>query len=347
MRLVYIGGIGRSGSTLVERVLNELPGVCALGEVAQMWQLGVRENAFCGCGVPFRECELWTGIGERAFGGWQSIDVDRIHTLRDAVGRIRSIPWLAGDALPERRRVQVTEYLDYYTRIYSAAAEITGAQAVIDSSKQAALAFCLRRSSSIDLRVLHVLRDPRGVAYSYLKRVHDPATDGVREMPKMFPVGRYAMAWNVHNAAFGLLARLGPGPQQPAASRLVHRLWYEEFLADPRAAADTLAGIVGVRGPGVDLSYLGDQDVEFGVLHSVSGNRMRYRTGRVPLRVDDAWRTALPRSRRGLVGMLCAPLLLAYGYPWRGGRAPQQSAPSPQTGCDVAASPHHMQGHPQ
>ena len=40
----FVGGFGRSGSTLLERVVAELPGVCALGEVLHLWERGVRRN---------------------------------------------------------------------------------------------------------------------------------------------------------------------------------------------------------------------------------------------------------------------------------------------------------------
>ena len=41
---------------------------------------------------------------------------------------------------------------------------------------------------------------------------------------------------------------------------------------------------------------------------------MRFSTGRVALRRDDAWTVSLPRAQRRLVGAVCAPLLRAYGY---------------------------------
>ncbi|HEY4605248.1 MAG TPA: hypothetical protein VIH08_13030, partial [Blastococcus sp.] len=33
LRVLYLAGIGRSGSTLLERILGEVPGICSLGEV--------------------------------------------------------------------------------------------------------------------------------------------------------------------------------------------------------------------------------------------------------------------------------------------------------------------------
>jgi hypothetical protein len=41
---------------------------------------------------------------------------------------------------------------------------------------------------------------------------------------------------------------------------------------------------------------------------------MRFTVGRVPLRHDEAWRTALPPRQRRVVSALTAPLLRAYGY---------------------------------
>ncbi|HEY2794503.1 MAG TPA: sulfotransferase, partial [Micromonosporaceae bacterium] len=36
-RVVFLGGLGRSGTTLLERILGEVPGVCALGELVHLW----------------------------------------------------------------------------------------------------------------------------------------------------------------------------------------------------------------------------------------------------------------------------------------------------------------------
>jgi hypothetical protein len=41
---------------------------------------------------------------------------------------------------------------------------------------------------------------------------------------------------------------------------------------------------------------------------------MRFTTGRLVMRRDEAWRAALPAGQRRLVTMLTAPLLTAYGY---------------------------------
>jgi hypothetical protein len=308
-QVLFLGGLGRSGTTLLERVLGEVPGICALGEVVHLWQRDIRDDERCGCGVRFSACGFWTEVGAEAFGGWQAVDVDRVLALRGAVERTRHIPRLAASRLPAPLHEQVREYAGYYAAVYRAAARITGASVVVDSSKHSALAHCLRWAGAAldpdDLRVAHVVRDPRGVAYSWTKTVARPETDGFEAMTRYSP-GRSALLWNAHNAAFALLARCGVP---------VRRVRYEEFLRDPRRAVRQLAAFAGLDvAPGA-LDFLGDAYVDLSPGHTAAGNPMRFTTGRVPLRRDDAWLDALPSAQRRLVGAVCAPLLRRYGYP--------------------------------
>ena len=73
-RVLYIGGWGRSGSTLAERLLGEMPEIVGAGEVTHLWQRGLIDNELCACGTPFRDCPFWTAVGDRAFGGWDTVD---------------------------------------------------------------------------------------------------------------------------------------------------------------------------------------------------------------------------------------------------------------------------------
>jgi hypothetical protein len=299
--VLFLGGLGRSGTTLVERLLGELPGVCALGEVVHLWQRDIRDDERCGCGARFSGCQFWRRVGELAFGGWHNVDVDRVHALRDTVERTRHIPRLSSAT---EAPADVREYANYYARVYQAAAAASGAAVVVDSSKHSALAHVLRWADDVDLRVVHVVRDARGVAYSWTKRVTRPETDGTDEMTRYSP-GRSALLWNAHNAAFGLLGRRGVP---------VRRIRYEEFLAEPRAELIKLADFAGLRLSQPDLAFLRSGHADLSVGHSAAGNPMRFTVGRLALRRDDAWVRALPSRQRRLVGAVCGPMLRAYGY---------------------------------
>jgi len=307
-RVIFLGGLGRSGTTLIERVLGEVPGICALGEVVHLWQRDLRDDERCGCGEHFWGCDFWERVGVAAFGGWHRVDVHRVLALRDLVERTRHIPRLA-TRVPTSYAELVREYADYYVRIYEAAANVSGASVIVDSSKHSALAHVLRYATGpraetpLDLRVLHVVRDARGVAYSWTKKVTRPESSH-DEMTRYAPA-RSALLWTAHNAAFALLRRRGVR---------VRRLRYEEVLADPQGSLRRLVAFAGLDPSAVDLSWLERDQVTLGVSHSAAGNPMRFTTGQLALRYDDAWRTKLAPRQRAVVNAVCAPMLKAYGY---------------------------------
>ena len=146
-RVVYLGGMGRSGSTLAERLLGELPQVCVAGETVHLWQRGVTDNERCGCGDAFAGCQFWSAVGEAAFGGWSKSGsgADREPAR---VGRPDQVHPAAGQALGAGSAGgDLAEYTGYYRRLYGAIAQVSGCQTVVDSSKHASLAFCLSRGA--------------------------------------------------------------------------------------------------------------------------------------------------------------------------------------------------------
>ncbi len=103
VRVLYIGGSGRSGSTLVERMLGALPGVCNVGEVVLMWERGLLRGERCGCGIPLPQCPFWRAVGDVAFGGWEAFNVQEFLALKRSVDRHRLIPGLLADGGSGRR----------------------------------------------------------------------------------------------------------------------------------------------------------------------------------------------------------------------------------------------------
>jgi hypothetical protein len=304
-RVLYLGGLGRSGTTVLERVLGELPGTCSVGELVHLWQRGVLDDETCGCGEPFSRCPFWTEVGRRAFGGWDRALAARMEELRPRVDRTRFIPRLAAPRLLGRHRAELREYVGTFLRLYRAISEASGGAVVIDSSKHSSLAFCLRTEPGLDLRVVHVVRDSRGVAYSWTKEVRRPEATAGEALMTRYSASRSSALWVGHNLFFGLLGRLG------TRTRLLR---YEDFVADPRAALTELAEFAGVPAGEGALDFLSESSVLLSPSHTVAGNPMRFRTGPTPLRRDDAWREELPRGRRLLVSVLTAPLLARYGY---------------------------------
>jgi hypothetical protein len=310
--VVYLGGLGRSGTTLIERLLAELPGACSVGEVVHVWQRGIVEQERCGCGRPFGQCDFWREVGEAAFGGWGRLDVRRVTELRAAVDRNRRIPQLASPLKSAAFKRNLAEYTHNYLRLYSAIGRVSGCPVVVDSSKHPSLAFCLRSCSELDLRVIHVVRDSRAVAYSWTRRVSRPDSTETSYMATYSPAVA-AREWNVHNGAMQLLAGRGV----PTL-----RVRYEDLVADPAAMLTSMARFAGIEIGQGDLAFVGlDAGVRWAELragHTASGNPMRFTTGHVTIRPDERWRSAMPLTQRRAVTALTLPLLVQYGYARRG-----------------------------
>jgi hypothetical protein len=306
MDVGFIGGFGRSGSTLLERIIAELPGVCALGEVLHLWQRGVRDNELCACGQHFHECPFWRMVGEEAFGGWRNVDVDAVIRMHDRVDRTRFIPGDLVSGKLSARHAQSRAYADYFARVYAAAAKVSGAQIVVDSSKNASTAYALRAHDDVALRVLHVIRDSRGVAYSWTKKIVRPEASESGEHPWMqqYPPWASALLWDAQNLAFEALGRTGVP---------VYRVFYERFLAAPPESLSAIAEFLGLDF-GDSAGFLGGRTVRLGSTHQVNGNPMRFRTGEMQLRADEAWRAEFPKRSSRLVTALTAPVMLRYGY---------------------------------
>lgn len=301
--VLFIGGYGRSGSTLLECLLARLPQVAVLGEVEHLWQRGVREDQLCACTKHFHDCPFWSEVGRRAFGGWAEVDVDEVLTLKDHVARQRRMHHTARRRVPGRLVDDLRRYAELHRAVYDAAREVSRAPVLVDSSKYPPMALALGHDPALDLRIIHLVRDSRGVAYSWSKTVERPETEDRRLMPRYSPAYS-TLSWLSHNVAIGAARRLG---------RPVARIRYEDLVDAPAAEVRRAWAELGLPGAG-DLPMSGPATIELLPTHSVAGNPMRFRTGETELRRDEHWRTAMGDADRRLVTAMTLPWLARWGY---------------------------------
>jgi hypothetical protein len=226
--------------------------------------------------------------------------------LQRRVDRNRYIIFMLLPGLSPRFRRDLRAYGRLLAPMYRAISE-KGGGVVVDSSKHASTAFLLRRVPGIRPRVVHLVRDSRGVAFSLGKRVRRPeVVEGESYMHRQ-PSWRASIEWLIFNGLFHVLALTG----MP-----VSRVRYEDLVDRPRAVLSSLGA--GPEGSEADLSFIEGSRVTLAVDHTVAGNPIRFSRGDLELRRDEKWRDAMPRRDRRLATVLTAPLLKAYGYRlWR------------------------------
>jgi hypothetical protein len=326
--VIYIAGSGRSGSTLVERVLGDVPGMVNVGELIDLARRTMPLGERCGCGLAFADCPFWTGVGGRAFGGWDGSQLAALDQLRNRVARQRHLPLLLGMSVAGRGfQSDVAEYGARYSAIYQAIADQAHATCVVDASKLPAQALALARAG-IDLRVVHLVRDARGVAHSLSKQVHRPhAVQATDQMSRNAPA-EAAARWLAIQSEAELLRRCG----LPVA-----RMRYEDFIRRPRPVIEAALAQLGLPSGGPGLAHVGDGRVVLGRSHGLSGNPSRFSEGEIALGADEAWRDRMPRRDRIAVTAIALPLLLRYHWPlgtraWPGSAAPAAAAPLQHSG---------------
>ena len=292
-RVLFIGGEGRSGSTLLERLIAAFPGTCAVGEMKNLFERGVGHDELCGCGKPVLACELWSEVGLRLVGGWETPAGHELVEFFTEVNHRLQLPRMVigRGAMVERARSVLAV-------LYPMVAELTGSSVIIDSSKHPSWAYLLAGTPGIDLRVVHLVRHPSGVVHSWSRPVVRPhAGDGRgdRVMPAHSAV-EVCIRWDVFNVLFRRLARRVP--------TVVIR--YEDYVDDTDGALRTCLGLAGldfVRRP-----------TEVGSGHGIAGNPSRFTADVSRISRDDQWVVQMGRARHALVSAMTWPIRAGYGY---------------------------------
>ncbi len=302
-KILFIAGLGRIGSTLLGNILGQVPSFFHAGELRSIWQEKMFQGWHCGCGNPVQTCSTWGQVVEQAYGGWEG--VDRREMLRGCErGRSRHTPlMLTGlrrfDSGPDR------EFLDRLERLYRAIEDVLSCRVIVDSSKYPGYGYALQRIPTLDVRVLHLVRDPRAVAYACRYRVKRlPTGPPGKTMPK-YNLARTTMYWNASNAASEALFHRNERPYL--------RMRYEDFVAAPVSAIQRILEWNGTPSEGVPLE-ISENKIVLRATHTVSGNPSRFNTGAVAISPDSEWRSGLSRKGKATVAALAWPLMLRYGY---------------------------------
>jgi Sulfotransferase family len=302
VKVLYVVGLGRSGSTILSNSLGQIRGYFSAGELNFIWRYNVIENRLCGCGRPFRECPVWTKVMDEAFGGMDVVDPREMMRLQASGTRTRHIPLMLAHRGERVLKERLEKLLMNYGRLYDTIASVTGSRVVVDSSKEPAHGYAMSMVPGVDFRVVHLIRDPRAAAYSWLKKKPQPDSEEIEHMVRFSPAKSSAL-WDTWNASAEALWRRTP-------ERYL-RLRYEDFVAEPRKSLARILGLVGVT---AELPLAGEREVRLGVSHTVSGNPNRFETGAVELRPDQEWVSSMSPRDRALVTALTLPFLKHYGY---------------------------------
>jgi hypothetical protein len=306
-KILFIGGSGRSGSTLLEEVLNQVEGMFGVGELNFIWSKGYRTNQRCTCGEYFRDCSFWSELDEQVFEGLDDSEVEQVLSLQQDLNKRLNIPLrLFNCDVLNTYKSKAEELRTYYRRILEGIFELSGCEVLIDSSKSPLQALFLSEIEGYDFHLVHLVRDSRAVANSWQRKKRRWEVDWKEEYMPQFSLTKSATNWNYKNGIFHLLQDRFPS---------YIRLRYEDFVNSPKKVLQRIISQVGESGR--RLNFIEGSKVRLTEknYHSISGNPSRFRSDDITLQMDDEWKTNFDSIQTGYVTLLTSPLLKIFGYP--------------------------------
>lgn len=277
LKVLYVMGAGRSGSTILGVALGNCDGVFFAGEL---------DRWIARAGVPREGRErrrFWAGVRtgvEQApeLAGGRATVLERSSALFDPRR------W------PARRRLR-RRYRQISEQLYGAIAPAAEATMIVDSSHYPLRARELQALDGIDLYLLLLVRDPQAVVASL----------GRRDVPerRFGLLAANAYLWLTHALSLLVFSR------QPSARRMLVR--HEDFLADPEQTIREILRLCDCAAAPPDFGALqtgvpfhGNRLVHSHVVALARHSAPATRSSRTTALLQRPWIAALSRLRPAL-----------------------------------------------
>jgi hypothetical protein len=310
INLIDIASIGRSGTTLFESMLGAHTDIVTSGEM-QLWPHEIMEGGVLptGSGEYVQDCLFWQEM-ERRVNPLEQPE-PQIHHFREThhAGRTLRLSRLkdfASGPLPDSVAAQIQQYGENNYKLFrnflDLVEEKTGHRPtwVVDASKDPYRLLWLARSGFFNIKVFHLVRDPRGFIFSVTKQWLKQDIP-FRNTRRLYYTIRQSLAWVIRNH---LYRRIGRHHIDLDDYMLVQ---YEQLATKPHYVFEQACNLV-------DCPYEPGavDDFRDGSPFAMAGNPMRHDDR--PIQLDERWKSQLPYSSRLLAHMITALTRDRFGY---------------------------------
>lgn len=296
---VYIISPSFSGSTLLTFLLGIHPEIATVGELKAS-AMGDIELYDCSCGERIRSCPFWTAVTAEMHNRGMNFNLAnfgtqfcaREHSLANRIltARLRNAAFefvrgIALRVLPEARRT-FRRILETNFALSEVVSNLQVGTVFLDGSKDPIRLKYLLAADMWDIQVIHLMRDGRGVANSYMKHY------GISMLTA-------AIEWRqAHEAAERLRARL------PESAWI--KVHYEHLCRD---VDPTLRNIFGYLGLESDAASQDFHSIENHIL----GNTMRL-SNSSEISLDEKWRSELSVADLAAFDRVAGNMNRKHGY---------------------------------
>jgi len=298
-KLVYLAAASHSGSTMTAMLLGAHPDLCSVGELKAI-NLGDKNSYLCSCKKLVSECEFWQGVADKMASKGHDFCISDARTdirtdatpymlrllrplvrspfmelIRDTLLSFSSV-WRKQLPFLQKRNA------DYARSI----AEQANVDTVVDSSKIGIRLKYLLKNKDLDIKVIWVVRDGRGVSLAY----KNPSEFADAKNPKLRGGGAGKTQEQGRGIEVGAHEWVRCNQETEAVlATMPKENWmqvhYEDICNNTEQTLDTLFEFIGVDPTNKRLDF---KTVE----HHVVGNGMRLDDSEEII-LDDRWKTLL------------------------------------------------------
>ncbi len=279
INIVFILGTGRSGSTLLNMMLGSCQDLFSLGDFIKFPEW-VEQNRVCTCGKAISQCSFWTEVliksGAKRGNKLDNLKKQPASVFQTLLSTVKIL--LSGKSLSFSIDKETLYQIFYATH------EISEAQWLIDSSKQAWWLMELYHIPNIRLKVLHLVRDGRGYIHSKQKLRIMETPLGIQKSAST-PVCKATIYCMLMNFLSMLIGRKFFKNDY----RLVR---YEDLTSNPEREIQAIFEFLGV--PFEKINFSSPISGEY---HNIAGNNSKF-SGFKVIKQDDTWKYNLSPGQK-------------------------------------------------
>lgn len=277
MKVIFILGSGHCGSTLLDLILDSHSKIIGLG---QCEKIGTKDT--CACGKSFSDCGFWKNVVDYQDDFYKSQVYGVYRSKKDFLFNKNNYFLKTKN----KEGFSINDYITGSKEMFKKTLQASGAEVVVDSSKNTDRVELLAKDKDIEPIILHLVRDGRGVVWSYFRKNIDKK--------KRFP---YMWKWFVMNIKAEFLRKRNNMPYV--------FINYSGLINNPEAE---LKKIIKKTGLDYEPSMLKFRRSEH---HQAAGNRMRM-GGSEDLKEDMEWKKKLSLKHKLIFNLLFGWLNFYY-----------------------------------
>ena len=272
LKIIYISGVGRSGSTLIDLLLNTSKDVLALGEI--YWYHDYKNGKVeCCCGLPIDKCSYWRDIGRR--------DI-RIESHANAREYLKVLNYLYNPFCKEVRYKNRSDNTRLFRKVIDNS--VRNIKYISDSSKDLTRLIELENDPGIEVYNVNIVRDGRAVANSFNSKTQSKGKGYFVSLIKWVLVNKFIFRYQK--------IKLG--------NRM--NLSYEELCKNPQVILHKLNKYLVIN---ISTNYI--DTIKTMEYHGIGTNRLAKKSNRNDfngINYDDKWKRTKSSFTKSLATMI-------------------------------------------